>query len=212
MPNKRKKGQTLNEFVLAEMDKYYIEKNSKNIKNMRNKINYLVATDPRLKKLKAQRDKATKDSHNGKVLPESYWKKIAGSAEFQKYAKKHTSKAFTKEIEDIEKEFTTDDLDDPEYLKFINASSEERDKMLQRQHQSSQNLITDTLVIRAWIEAIAKKVLPNTHLDEKQLNHDLNFVKHDRLKLNDDELFTYTRAKEKLKDLSNYIVADKKKY
>ena len=54
MSNKRKKGQTLNEFVLAEMEKYYIEKNSKNIKNMRNKINYLVATNPRLKKLKVQ--------------------------------------------------------------------------------------------------------------------------------------------------------------
>lgn len=165
MPNKRKKGQTLNEFVLAEMEKYHIEKNSKNIKNLRNKVNYLVATDPRLKKLKAQRDKATKDSHNGKVLPASYWKKISSSQTFQNYAKKQINPDYIKGLSAIDK-ILNDSSED--FLEWLNSKEKGLD---------IKNLVDSTELSNLMIRAIFEKLYPNAEINKKLLNFDLNLIK-----------------------------------
>ena len=44
------KPMTLTDFINAEFKKYYIEKNSNNLKAFRNKVNYLLGHDPLLKK------------------------------------------------------------------------------------------------------------------------------------------------------------------
>lgn len=162
MPNKRKKGQTLNEFVLAEMEKYHIEKNSKNIKNLRNKVNYLVAKDPRFAKLKVQRDKATKNKHNEKILPASYWKKISSSKSFQSYAKKHINPDYIKGLSAIDKILN----DDPEnFLEWLNSKEKGLD---------IKNLVQTSDLNSLMIQAIFKKLYPNTEINTDLLNFDLN--------------------------------------
>lgn len=162
MPNKRKKGQTLNEFVLAEMEKYHIEKNSKNIKNLRNKVNYLVAKDPRFAKLKVQRDKATKNKHNEKILPASYWKKISSSKSFQSYTKKHINPDYIKGLSAIDKILN----DDPEnFLEWLNSKEKGLD---------IKNLVQTSDLNSLMIQAIFKKLYPNTEINTDLLNFDLN--------------------------------------
>lgn len=162
MPSKRKKGQTLNEFVLAEMEKYHIEKNSKNIKNLRNKVNYLITKDPRFTKLKVQRDKATKNSHNEKILPASYWKKISSSNSFQSYAKKHVSADYIKGLSALDKVLN----DDPEnFLDWINH------------HENGINIkrvIKKSDITALMVRAIFEKLYPNIEINEDLLNFDLN--------------------------------------
>lgn len=162
MPNKRKKGQTLNEFVLAEMEKYHIEKNSKNIKNLRNKVNYLVAKDPRFEKLKVQRDKATKNSHNEKILPASYWKKISSSKSFQNYAKKRISPDYIKGLSAIDK-ILNDSSED--FLEWLNHKEKGLDV---------KNLVDSTELSNLMIRAIFEKLYPNMEINKDLLNFDLN--------------------------------------
>lgn len=162
MPNKRKKGQTLNEFVLAEMEKYHIEKNSKNIKNLRNKVNYLVAKDPRFAKLKVQRDKATINSHNEKILPASYWKKISSSKSFQSYAKKHVNPDYIKGLSAIDK-ILNDNSED--FLNWLNHKEQGLD---------IKDLVKASDLSNLMIQAIFKKLYPNTEINKKLLNFDLN--------------------------------------
>lgn len=164
MPNKRKKGQTLNEFVLTEMEKYHIEKNSKNVKNMRNKVNYLLKSDPKLKKLKVQRDKATKNNHNEKILPTNYWQKISSSQSFQNYAKKHVSADYIKGLSALDKVLN----DDPEnFLDWINH------------HENGINIkrvIKKSDITTLMVRAIFEKLYPNTEIDTNLLNFDLNLT------------------------------------
>lgn len=165
MPNKRKKGQTLNEFVLAEMEKYHIEKNSKNIKNLRNKVNYLITKDPRFTKLKVQRDKATKNSHNEKILPASYWKKISSSQSFQNYAKKHVNPDYIKGLSAIDKILN----DDPEdFLDWLNTKEKGLDM---------KDLVKASDLSNLMIQAIFEKLYPNTEINRELLNFDLNLKK-----------------------------------
>lgn len=162
MSNKRKKGQTLNEFVLTEMEKYHIEKNSKNIKNLRNKVNYLVAKDPRFTKLKVQRDKATKNNHNEKILPANYWKKISSSQSFQKYAKKLVNPDYIKGLSAIDK-ILNDSSED--FLEWLNHKEKGLDV---------KNLVDSTELSNLMIRAIFEKLYPNTEINKKLLNFDLN--------------------------------------
>ena len=164
MPSKRKKGQTLNEFVLAEMEKYHIEKNSKNIKNLRNKVNYLITKDPRFTKLKVQRDKATKNKHNEKILPASYWKKISSSKSFQSYAKKHVNPDYIKGLARIEE--------------IIGGSPEKEVDRLNQLEKGLEvkNLLKKNDVTDLMIRAIFEKLYPNTEIDTNLLNFDLNLT------------------------------------
>ena len=165
MPSKRKKGQTLNEFVLTEMEKYHIEKNSKNVKNMRNKVNYLLKSDPKLKKLKVQRDKATKNNHNEKILPTNYWQKISSSQSFQNYAKKHVNPDYIKGLSAIDK-ILNDSSED--FLEWLNSKEKGLD---------IKNLVDSTELSNLMIRAIFEKLYPNAEINKKLLNFDLNLIK-----------------------------------
>ena len=161
MPRKRKKGQSLNEFVLAEMDKYHIEKNSKNIKNMRNKVNYLLKSDPKLKKLKVQRDKATKNNHNEKILPTNYWQKISSSQSFQNYAKKHVNPDYIKGLSAIDKILN----DDPEnFSDWLNH----RENGL-----NIKKILKKSDITALMVRAIFEKLYPNMEINTALLNFDL---------------------------------------
>lgn len=164
MPNKRKKGQTLNEFVLAEMEKYHIEKNSKNIKNLRNKVNYLVAKDPRFTKLKVQRDKATKNNHNEKILPANYWKKISSSQSFQNYAKKLVNPDYIKGLTAIDKILNGNSED---FLDWLNHKEKGLD---------IKKLVKPTDISNLMVRAIFEKLYPNMEINKKLLNFDLNLI------------------------------------
>lgn len=159
------KGKTLNQFIYTEMTKNHIEKNSKNLTKLRNKINYLITHDPRLSQLKDMRDKTPKNNQNEKYLPQSYWNKISKNISFQTTIKKMISPDYLAALAQ---------LDD-----YYNGNPEDISVELERIEKGlppAKNLVTKEVITSIMIQAIFEHLFPKTKIDTNLLNHDLNLT------------------------------------
>lgn len=156
---------TLTDFINAEFKKYYIEKNSNNLKAFRNKVNYLLGHDPLLKKEKAKTKPLTsKKDARKKTFPASLWNKVDQNKDFKAYALKHRDPKYLKVLEQADREF----YGDPNLMNKI-----EREKKEGLDHIESLTLEDKNHFL---LKAIFKALYPDKVIDWEALEYDLSRV------------------------------------
>lgn len=159
------KPMTLTDFINAEFKKYYIEKNSNNLKAFRNKVNYLLGHDPLLKKEKAKTKPLTsKKDARKKTFPASLWNKVDQNKDFKAYALKHRDPKYLKVLEQADREF----YGDPNLMNKI-----EREKKEGLDHIESLTLEDKNHFL---LKAIFKALYPDKVIDWEALEYDLSRV------------------------------------
>ena len=159
------KPMTLTDFINAEFKKYYIEKNSNNLKAFRNKVNYLLGHDPLLKKEKAKTKPLTsKKDARKKTFPASLWNKVDQNKDFKAYALKHRDQKYLKVLEQADREF----YGDPNLMNKI-----EREKKEGLDHIESLTLEDKNHFL---LKAIFKALYPDKVIDWEALEYDLSRV------------------------------------
>ena len=159
------KPMTLTDFINAEFDKYHIEKNSTNLKNFRNKVNYLLKSNPILKKEKAKvKPLASKKDARKKTFPASLWNKVDQNKDFKAYALKHRDPKYLKVLEQADREF----YGDPNLMNKI-----EREKKEGLDHIESLTLEDKNHFL---LKAIFKALYPDKVIDWEALEYDLSRV------------------------------------
>lgn len=159
------KPMTLTDFINAEFKKYYIEKNSNNLKAFRNKVNYLLGHDPLLKKEKAKAKPLTsKKDARKKTFPASLWNKVDQNKDFKAYALKHRDPKYLKVLEQADREF----YGDPNLMNKI-----EREKKEGLDHIESLTLEDKNHFL---LKAIFKALYPDKVIDWEALEYDLSRV------------------------------------
>lgn len=159
------KPMTLTDFINAEFKKYYIEKNSNNLKAFRNKVNYLLGHDPLLKKEKAKvKPLASKKDARKKAFPASLWNKVDQNKDFKEYALKHRDPKYLKVLEQADREF----YGDPNLMNKI-----EREKKEGLDHIESLTLEDKNHFL---LKAIFKALYPDKVIDWEALEYDLSRV------------------------------------
>lgn len=195
-----KEPMTLTDFIYTEMQKYHIENNPKNLKNMRNEVNHLLATNPLLKKEKNKVTPLTdtKDSRK-KLYPASLWNKVEKNEKFKKYALKHTNPIYNY-------------ADVSWFLKHINYHitnnfthslpiNHPKDKIYLNSYHKN---IDITYIL---LSLIFSKLYPNQHINITSLQEDLEKFKNKNTDRNE-----YIKAYNHLTDLTSYLIPiDEKK-
>ena len=157
------KPMTLTDFINAEFKKYYIEKNSNNLKAFRNTVNYLLGHDPLLKKEKAKTKPLTsKKDARKKTFPASLWNKVDQNKDFKAYALKHRDPKYLKVLEQADREF----YGDPNLMNKI-----EREKKEGLDHIESLTLEDKNHFL---LKAIFKALYPDKVIDWEALEYDLS--------------------------------------
>ena len=159
------KPMTLTDFINAEFKKYYIEKNSNNLKAFRNKVNYLLGHDPLLKKEKAKTKPLTsKKDARKKAFPASLWNKVDQNESFQLYALQHRDPKYLKILEQADREL----YGDPNLMTKV-----EREKKEGLDHIESLTLEDKNHFL---LKAIFKALYPDKVIDWEALEYDLSRV------------------------------------
>ena len=159
------KPMTLTDFINAEFKKYYIEKNSNNLKAFRNKVNYLLGHDPLLKKEKAKTKPLTsKKDARKKAFPASLWNKVDQNESFQLYALQHRDPKYLKILEQADREL----YGDPNLMTKV-----EREKKEGLDHIESLTLEDKNHFL---LKAIFKALYPDKIIDWEALEYDLSRV------------------------------------
>lgn len=186
------KPMTLTDFINAEFKKYYIEKNSNNLKAFRNKVNYLLGHDPLLKKEKAKTKPLTsKKDARKKTFPASLWNKVDQNKDFKAYALKHRDPKYLKVLEQADREL----YGDPNLMNKI-----EREKKEGLDHIESLTLEDKNHFL---LKAIFKALYPDKVIDWELLNYDLNRINPDKNKKVSQE--AYFAALYRQLDPRNYL-------
>lgn len=156
---------TLTDFINAEFDKYHIEKNSTNLKNFRNKVNYLLKSNPILKKEKAKvKPLASKKDARKKTFPASLWNKVDQNKDFKEYALQHRDPKYLKILEQADREL----YGDPNLMNKV-----EREKKEGLDHIESLTLEDKNHFL---LKAIFKALYPDKVIDWEALEYDLSRV------------------------------------
>lgn len=159
------KPMTLTDFINAEFDKYHIEKNSTNLKNFRNKVNYLLKSKPILKKEKAKvKPLASKKDARKKTFPASLWNKVDQNKDFKEYALQHRDPKYLKILEQADREL----YGDPNLMNKV-----EREKKEGLDHIESLTLEDKNHFL---LKAIFKALYPDKVIDWEALEYDLSRV------------------------------------
>lgn len=159
------KPMTLTDFINAEFKKYYIEKNSNNLKAFRNKVNYLLGHDPLLKKEKAKvKPLASKKDARKKAFPASLWNKVDQNKDFKEYALQHRDPKYLKILEQADREL----YGDPNLMTKV-----EREKKEGLDHIESLTLEDKNHFL---LKAIFKALYPDKVIDWEALEYDLSRV------------------------------------
>lgn len=159
------KPMTLTDFINAEFDKYHIEKNSTNLKNFRNKVNYLLKSNPILKKEKAKvKPLASKKDARKKTFPASLWNKVDQNKDFKEYALQHRDPKYLKILEEADREL----YGDPNLMNKV-----EREKKEGLDHIESLTLEDKNHFL---LKAIFKALYPDKVIDWEALEYDLSRV------------------------------------
>ena len=159
------KPMTLTDFINAEFDKYHIEKNSTNLKNFRNKVNYLLKSSPILKKEKAKvKPLASKKDARKKAFPASLWNKVDQNKDFKEYALQHRDPKYLKILEQADREL----YGDPNLMTKV-----EREKKEGLDHIESLTLEDKNHFL---LKAIFKALYPDKVIDWEALEYDLSRV------------------------------------
>lgn len=159
------KPMTLTDFINAEFDKYHIEKNSTNLKNFRNKVNYLLKSNPILKKEKAKvKPLASKKDARKKTFPASLWNKVDQNKDFKEYALQHRDPKYLKILEQADREL----YGDPNLMNKV-----EREKKEGLDHIESLTLEDKNHFL---LKAIFKALYPDKVIDWEALEYDLSRV------------------------------------
>lgn len=159
------KPMTLTDFINAEFDKYHIEKNSTNLKNFRNKVNYLLKSNPILKKEKAKvKPQASEKDARKKAFPASLWNKLDQNKDFKEYALQHRDPKYLKILEQADREL----YGDPNLMTKV-----EREKKEGLDHIESLTLEDKNHFL---LKAIFKALYPDKVIDWEALEYDLSRV------------------------------------
>lgn len=159
------KPMTLTDFINAEFNKYHIEKNSTNLKNFRNKVNYLLKSNPLLKKEKAKvKPLASKKDARKKAFPASLWNKVDQNEDFKEYALQHRDPKYLKILEQADREL----YGDPNLMNKV-----EREKKEGLDHIESLTLEDKNHFL---LKAIFKALYPDKVIDWEALEYDLSRV------------------------------------
>lgn len=187
------KPMTLTDFINAEFDKYHIEKNSTNLKNFRNKVNYLLKSSPILKKEKAKvKPLASKKDARKKAFPASLWNKVDQNKDFKEYALQHRDPKYLKVLERADREL----YGDPNLMNEIEKEKKEG-------IDDFENLLTSKVTSRFLLTLIFKALYPNEVIDWELLNWDLNRTNPDKNKKVSQE--AYFAALYRQLDPRNYL-------
>ena len=187
------KPMTLTDFINAEFKKYYIEKNSNNLKAFRNKVNYLLGHDPLLKKEKAKTKPLTsKKDARKKTFPASLWNKVDQNKDFKEYALQHRDPKYLKILEQADREF----YGDPNLMNKVEKEKKEG-------IDDFENLLTSKVTSRFLLTLIFKALYPNEVIDWELLNLDLNRTNPDKNKKVSQE--AYFAALYRQLDPRNYL-------
>lgn len=159
------KPMTLTDFINAEFKKYYIEQNPTNLKNFRNKVNYLLKSNPLLKKEKAKvKPLASKKDARKKAFPASLWNKVDQNKDFKEYALQHRDPKYLKVLEQADREL----YGDPNLMNKV-----EREKKEGLDHVESLTLEDKNHFL---LKAIFKALYPDKVIDWEALEYDLSRV------------------------------------
>lgn len=198
-----KKPMTLTDFIYAEMNKFHIENNSKNLKNLRNEVNHLLATNPLLKKEKNKLAPLTdpKDARK-KLYPASLWNKVEKNEKFKKYALKHANPTYNY-------------ADISWFLKHIKYTTNKNLIMPENKTNihikpifGKEKVHKDIDITYVLLNLIFSKLYPNQHINITSLQEDLEKIKNKKTDRNE-----YIKAYNHLTDLTNYLIpTDKKDY
>ena len=164
------KPMTLTDFINAEFKKYYIEQNPTNLKNFRNKVNYLLKSNPILKKEKAKaKPLASKKDARKKAFPASLWNKVDQNKDFKEYALQHRDPKYLKVLEQADQEL----YGDPNLMNKIEKAKKEG-------IDDFEDLLTSKVTSDFLLTLIFKALYPNEVIDWELLNWDLNRTNLDK--------------------------------
>lgn len=198
-----KKPMTLTDFIYTEMQKYHIENNPKNLKNMRNEVNHLLATNPILKKKKNKLAPLTdpKDARK-KLYPASLWSKVEKNEKFKNYALKHADPSYSY-------------ADVSWFLNHLKYTRSQNYTPI----QISRNKIDikpifgkkhkDIDITYVLLRLIFSKLYPNQHINITKLQKDISKIKNKNTDRNE-----YIKIYTRLTDLTSYLIPndEKKEY
>lgn len=187
------KPMTLTDFINAEFKKYYIEQNPTNLKNFRNKVNYLLKSNPILKKEKAKaKPLASKKDARKKAFPASLWNKVDQNKDFKEYALQHRDPKYLKVLEQADQEL----YGDPNLMNKIEKAKKEG-------IDDFEDLLTSKVTSDFLLTLIFKALYPNEVIDWELLNWDLNRTDFDKNKKVSQE--AYFAALYRQLDPRNYL-------